>query len=90
MIGVVEEFDSSVALLQRDYGFDHRPMYYCRKNSISGAPSVDVLSKASGKALAAQNVLDAAVHAVALRQLHARAARVFGSRSRSSPWRWQF
>jgi hypothetical protein len=28
VIGVVEEFDSSVALLQRDYGFDHRPMYY--------------------------------------------------------------
>ena len=62
MIGVVEEFDSSVALLQRDYGFDHRPMYYCRKNSISGAPSVDVLSKAARKALAARNVLDDAVH----------------------------
>ena len=82
-VGVVEEFDYSVALLQREYGVDHRPMYYCRKNSISGAPSVDVLSKAARKALAARNVLDDAVHAVALRQLHARAARVFGSRKKA-------
>ena len=41
------------------------------------------LPKATGKALAAQDVLDAAVHAGALRQLHARAARVFGSRQKA-------
>ena len=46
------------------------------------ALSKEEIRKAS-KALAAQDVLDAAVHAGALRQLHARAARVFGSRQKA-------